>query len=278
VPATRAATADLALPLARTLRTMARLRFGTFNLLNGRSVKTGAVQEADLRAAAAALDADVLGLQEVDRGQPRSGKTDQAEVVASELDAAWWRFAPTLTGTPLKWIRADPSNESSGSAYGVALISRLRVLHWDVRGFPAAPVSLPLRVVGRPGLARVPDQPRVALAAIVVGPDGPFTVAATHLSFVPGWNARQLRAVTRWLATMPPPHVLVGDLNLPGRVPGSLTGWVDLARAPTFPSWRPRVQLDHILASGIGTDSVRAATAIRLPVSDHCGLVVDIEV
>lgn len=257
---------------------MARLRFGTFNLLHGRSVRTAAFEEADLRAAAAALDADILALQEVDRGQPRSAKTDQAEVVADELGAPWWRFAPTLSGTPLKWTRADPSDESIGSGYGVALVSRLRVLHWDVRSYPAAPVSLPLRVVGRRGLARVPDQPRVALAAIVVGPDGPFTVAATHLSFVPGWNARQLRAITRWLATMPAPRVLAGDLNLPGRVPGSLTGWIDLARAPTYPSWRPRAQLDHILAAGIGSDAVSAATALRLPVSDHCGLVVDVDV
>jgi endonuclease/exonuclease/phosphatase family metal-dependent hydrolase len=55
-----------------------------------------------------------------------------------------------------------------------------------------------------------------------------------------------------------------------------LTGWVDLARAPTYPSWRPRVQWDHILSRGVGTDDVREATAIRLPVSDHNALVVDV--
>ena len=65
---------------------MARLRFGTLNLLHGLAVDTGQVLESDLRAAAAAVDADVLGLQEVDRGQPRSGKADQAGVVADELD------------------------------------------------------------------------------------------------------------------------------------------------------------------------------------------------
>jgi endonuclease/exonuclease/phosphatase family metal-dependent hydrolase len=70
--------------------------------------------------------------------------------------------------------------------------------------------------------------------------------------------------------------VLAGDLNLPGRVPAALTGWVDLARAPTYPSWRPRVQWDHILSRGVGTNDVREATAIRLPVSDHNALVVDV--
>lgn len=257
---------------------MARLRFGTFNLLHGISVRTGAADEADLRSAAAALDADVLGLQEVDRSQPRSGKTDQAAVVADELGATWWRFAPALSGTPVNWTPADPGDASTGSAFGVALVSRLRVLHWDVRTFPAAPISLPLTVAGRRGLTRVPDQPRAAVAAVVVGPDGPFTIATAHLSFVPGWNARQLRAVARWLATMPPPRVIAGDLNLPGRVPATLTGWAELARAPTYPAWRPRVQWDHILSTGVGNDHVRAATAMRLPVSDHCALVVDVEI
>ena len=66
---------------------MAILRFGTFNLLHGSSIRTGAADEADLRSAAGALDVDVLGLQEVDRGQPRSNKADQAAVVADELRA-----------------------------------------------------------------------------------------------------------------------------------------------------------------------------------------------
>lgn len=256
---------------------MARLRFATFNILHGLAVASGAVRESDLRAAAAALDADVLGLQEVDRGQPRSHKADQAAVAADALAAPWWRFAPALTGTPGRWSHADPRTDPVGPAYGVALVSRLDVLHWAVRGFPAAPLSLPLYVAGRRGLTRIPDQPRVALAAIVVGPDGPFTVATAHLSFVPGWNARQLRAIARWLATMPPPRFLCGDLNLPGRMPGALTGWADLARTPTYPSWRPRVQWDHVLSSGVTLANVRAATSMRLPISDHCGLVVDLE-
>ncbi|MBD0293048.1 MAG: endonuclease/exonuclease/phosphatase family protein [Jiangellaceae bacterium] len=252
------------------------MRIGTFNLLHGMAVASGQVRQADLRAAASALDVDVLGLQEVDRAQPRSAKADQAAAVAAVLDAPWWRFAPALTGSPPRWTPADSADDTTGPSFGVALVSRLRVLDWAVRSFPAAPVSLPLAVPDRPRLRRVPDQPRVALAAIVVCPDGPFTVATAHLSFVPGWNARQLRAVVRWLAGMPPPRILAGDLNLPGRLPGALTGWADLARTPTYPSWRPWVQWDHVLGSGVGHDDVRAATALRLPVSDHCALVVDL--
>jgi len=254
------------------------LRFGTVNLLHGLAVDTGQVRESDLRAAAVAVDADVLGLQEVDKGQPRSGKADQAGVVADELDAPWWRFAPALAGTPQsRWTQADPLGDTAGPAYGIALVSRLRVLRWEAHSFPAAPVKLPLRVAGEHGLTRVSDEPRVALAAVVVGPDGPFTVATAHLSFVPGWNVRQVLTVTRWLATMPPPRLLLGDLNLPGRLPGILTRWAELARAPTYPSWRPRVQWDHILGHGIGTDAVRAVAARRLDVSDHAALTVDVD-
>jgi endonuclease/exonuclease/phosphatase family metal-dependent hydrolase len=258
--------------------TVARLRFGTLNLLHGLAVETGQVLESDLRTAAAAVDADVLGLQEVDRGQPRSGKSDQAGVVADELDAPWWRFAPALTGTPQgRWTQADPLGDTPGPAYGVALVSRLRVLQWAARRFPPAPVRLPLNVAGRRGLTRVADEPRVALAAIVVGPDGPFTVATAHLSFVPGWNVRQLLSVTRWLSTLPGPRLLLGDLNLPGRLPGELTRWAELGRAPTYPAWRPRVQWDHVLGHGIEPNAVRAVAARRLVVSDHTALTVEID-
>ena len=257
---------------------MARLRFGTLNLLHGLAVETGQVLETDLRTAAAAVDTDVLGLQEVDRGQPRSGKSDQAGVVADELDAPWWRFAPALTGTPQgRWTQTDPLGDTPGPAYGVALVSRLRVLQWAARRFPAAPIRLPLNVAGRRGLTRVADEPRVALAAIVVGPDGPFTVATAHLSFVPGWNVRQLLSVTRWLSTLPGPRLLIGDLNLPGRLPGELTRWAELGRAPTYLSWRPRVQWDHVLGHGIGNSAVRAVAAQRLAISDHSALIVEID-
>jgi len=111
---------------------------------------------------------------------------------------------------------------------------------------------------------------------VLVGPDGPFTVVAAHLSFVPGWNVRQLRAIVRWLATMPAPRFLLGDLNIPGTLPGGITRWEQLARVPTYPSWRPRVQWDHILADGAGRGDVCAVTARRLPVSDHAALIVDV--
>jgi endonuclease/exonuclease/phosphatase family metal-dependent hydrolase len=137
-------------------------------------------------------------------------------------------------------------------------------------------VSLPLKVPGRRGLTGVSDEPRIGVAAVVEGPAGPFTVVTAHLSFVPGWNVAQLRALAEWARGFPGPRLLIGDLNLPGALPRLTSRWTQLARVPTYPSWRPRVQFDHVLADGIGEAAVRHVEALRLPVSDHCALVVDL--
>ncbi|MGZ4582222.1 MAG: endonuclease/exonuclease/phosphatase family protein [Nocardioidaceae bacterium] len=258
-----------------------RLRVATFNLLHGRSLVHGGVQEADLRAAATRLDADILGLQEVDRQQERSRCTDQTAVVAETLGAAHWRFVPAVNGTPGPvgtWTRSsdDDGEMTTGATYGVALVSRWPVLDWRVRRFGPAPVAMPLMVPGSRGLVRIPDEPRVALAGVIDGPRGPFTVMTAHLSFVPGWNVAQLRALARWAEGLPAPRLLVGDCNLPGPLPRLVSRWTQLARVPTYPSYRPRVQFDHVLADGIPESAVQHVEALRLPVSDHCALAVDL--
>lgn len=238
------------------------VRLATVNLLHGRSLEHGRCEVDDLRAAARLLDADVVGLQEVDNDAPRSGCVDQTAVVAEALGAAHWRFEPAA--------RAD---------YGVGLVSRVPVTEWAVRPFAPAPVSLPLLVPDSTRdrrLAAIPDEPRVAIAAILDGATGPITVVTTHLSFVPGWNVAQLRELVRWARQFPAPRVLLADLNLPGPVATAVTGWPRLARAATYPVWRPRVQLDHILGDGLTRADARNASAITLPVSDHRALVVDI--
>lgn len=256
------------------------VRVATFNLLHGRTVTDGAINPDRLAAAATELDADVIGLQEVDHGQPRSGRADQTTVVADALGARWHRFVPALEGTPgERWTATHHEDGATvtGPAYGVGLVSRYPMHSFQVRRFPPAPLAMPLMVPGSPGLSRVDDEPRVAVAAVVETDAGPVSVVCTHLSFVPGWNVRQLRALVRWAArTMPAPRLLVGDLNLPGSVVRAVTQWPSLGRLPTYPSWRPRVQLDHVLVDRRAGVVVDAVAALRLPVSDHRGLVVDL--
>ena len=265
---------------------MAVLRVATFNLLHGMATASGLSDPDLLSAAVRQVDADLIGLQEVDRGAERSGGVDQTQLVARALDAPWHRFVPTVHGTPSPTRTWTPSaavdgEDTVGPTYGIALASRLPVRSWWVKRFRASPLPLPLPVPAegrrRPDLLLIPDEPRLALAAVVDGPAGPFTVVTTHLSFVPGRSVRQLRAIATWVARMPRPVLLIGDLNLPGQLPSRLTRWRPLVSAPTYPASRPWAQLDHILALGLAGDHVRAGQPWSLPVSDHCALSVDLD-
>lgn len=250
------------------------------------------------------LGVDVLALQEVDLAQPRSSGVDQTAVAARALGAdpaTGAAFAPALLGTPSvvrDWTPAPPTvvlgrpfgspGADPGAAaqahpaqYGVALVSRLPVLGWRVLRLPGGTAKLPLPVqdpaTGRSGVLLFPDEPRVALAATLdAGPLGTVTVACTHLSFWPTTAVRQLRMVWRWLADVPGPVVLAGDLNLPGTVPARLLGAQALTRHLTYPASGPRRQLDHLLMRRDGAAGAlghHPAGSVRLAVSDHRGLV-----
>ncbi len=221
------------------------VRLATFNILHGRSLTDGQVDAARLRAAVAALDADVLGIQEVDRLQERTQHLDLTAEAATAMGAVDHRFAAALTGLPGGDWRPATQDLPELPSYGVGLASRLPVRAWHVLRLPATPLWVPLPVPGTRRLVWLRDEPRVAVAAELDG----LTVATTHLSFVAGWNVVQLRRVRRWLSALPGPHVLMGDLNLPRPVAVAATGWTPLVSVKTFPAHAPRVQLDHVLAS-----------------------------
>jgi endonuclease/exonuclease/phosphatase family metal-dependent hydrolase len=258
------------------------LRLGTFNLLSGRSLSDGLVDPALLSDAVASLDADVLSLQEVDRGQERSGARHQAADLAAATGAVAHRYVETVHGTPGEngWLPAQPADPADPDAdgvmpgYGIALLSRLPVAEWHVLRMPAAPGRFPLLVPGTSRVLWLRDEPRAVVAAVLESPR--LTVAATHLSFVPLFNARQLRRVTRWLARLPAPRLLLGDLNQPASVARRVTGWTPLVTGPTYPSPAPRLQLDHVLGAELPAGT-RASGRVRLlPVSDHRAVVVDL--
>lgn len=307
------------------------VRVATFNVLHGlpmdrgRPVSAGAGADpaAPLAEAIGSLDADVLALQELDRFQERSGGVDQAALAAVAANARDWRYASALHGRSVPgkgWVldRSAPGLRVSGPAdsgtahgdpphgdptrdvpsHGIALFTRRPVRAWRARRLAAAPLALPLRVPRRPGLTLVRDQPRAAIAAVLEGERGPFTVLAVHLSFVPGWNVRQLLALRSWIADLPRPHVLLGDFNLVAGLPRAVLDggamlsavtsgprearaarrrWHDLARAATYPAHRPLVQFDHILASGLRPTQGPAPRTPRLPVSDHRPLLAEVD-
>jgi endonuclease/exonuclease/phosphatase family metal-dependent hydrolase len=258
------------------------VRLATFNLLHGRSLTDGTVHAERVAAAVGDLDADILGLQEVDRAQPRSGLLDLTAIAAEALGAPAHRFAAAVAGTPGEtWQPWRSEADDNGPLYGIALVSRWPVLRWQVTPLPAAPVRSPVWFPGPGGgLMMLKDEPRVMIAAVVDTPAGPMTVANTHLSFVPGWNVRQLRAAVRALRQLPAPRVLLGDLNMPAGPLRAFTGWRSIARAATYPSHGPRTQLDHILAAPHDVPRLGPVAQVRTPavgISDHRPLVVHLD-
>jgi endonuclease/exonuclease/phosphatase family metal-dependent hydrolase len=253
---------------------MREVRIATFNLLNGRAPDDEKVDEHKLRRAVAALDADVLALQEVDRHQPRSSGLDLAAVAAEAMGAVDHRFAAALSGEPADWRGATGEEPEGTPAYGVALLSRYPVTAWHVIRLPPAVIKVPYRPAGRLKPEWVRDEPRVAVLADLESPQGPLRVVATHLSFLPVSNGRQLRRLMRSVGRSPGPLVLIGDLNMSPRRARRITGMTALAKGLTFPVADPTLQLDHILCDR--RLEARDAGPRALGISDHLALVADL--
>ena len=252
------------------------MRLATFNVLSGRTPGDDHVVPGRFAAAVASLDADLLALQEVDRRQPRSGYVDLAAVAAEAGGAVAHRFAAAMTGLPDgTWSPATGEDAADAPAYGIALLSRYPVRSWRRMPLPALRTPVPLRVASRRLPVVVRDEPRVAVTAVVTTPAGDVTVAATHLSFVPGWNALQLRRLVGELRARAGRLVVMGDLNMGPAQAVRLSGMRPLATGLTFPVEAPARQLDHILGRGpLPPDAT--GTVHHLPLSDHRALSVDL--
>ena len=255
------------------------MRLATFNILSGRSPTDDEVDEDRFAEAVAALGADVLGLQEVDRNQPRSKHADLTALAAEAMGAPEHRFVAALSGTPgATWTASTGRDQPDSAAYGVALLSRYPVLGWEVVRLPAFPAPVPHRFHGQWRPEWVRDEPRVGVVAEVDTPAGRLRVATTHLSYLPWWNGHQLRVLLRGLRGEPrrpaDPLVLMGDLNMGRERAERVTGMVPLATDLTFPAHHPTEQIDHLLVRG--DLDVTDGGAVALPMSDHLALVADV--
>lgn len=244
------------------------LRLTSWNLLNGRSLVDGSATKQTLeRAVSRFLEEftpDLLAIQEVDDLQPRSEAIHQTKVIAGLMGTEHWHYQPTLFGTPGgQW---STSAQEESPTYGIGLISRVEVKKFHIKELGTAPFGAPLAIPTPKGIRirYVPDEPRVVVAAELV--DGTI-VASTHLSFVPGFNVRQLRSAVRWLHTLGDRVFLMGDFNLPWGLAEKSTPLRSLTTSKSYPSWSPKVQFDCILASeGIeGREIVHGQAMI----SDH---------
>lgn len=242
------------------------LRVATWNLRHCRTSRGSGVDLRAVAARIAALNADVIAVQEVDRLQHRSRHADQVTNLAQRLG---WHglFAATMIGRVGAMQPASPDRvDDGGPAYGVGLLSRHPLTDAARTVLPAADFT------PQGGSAGADNEPRVMLHAALPTIAGEVGITATHLSWLP-WKAwRQARQVTELAAARPGPAVVAGDLNLPrAGVRAALrdTGWHVAGAGATFPGRYPVVQLDHVLVRGAHLIDMEIGAAYP---SDHCVL------
>jgi endonuclease/exonuclease/phosphatase family metal-dependent hydrolase len=214
----------------------------------------------------AALEPDIVALQELDVGRARTDHVDQAHEIARRLDMACHFHAA---------LRVEEEQ------YGDAILTC----------FPERVVKVgPL-----PGYRPIPQlEPRGALWVEVEIGGAPVQIINTHLGLVP--KEQQIQAAhlagPDWLqhAQCHGPKILLGDFNatatsvvyrtfLQGLSPARTLAKVKTPTA-TFPSPLPVLRIDHLFVSPeIRVTDVFAPFSPKTRVaSDHLPLVMDFEV
>ena len=251
-------------PFARPAPLPSRFRLLTFNIQSG--IRTQRYREFVTRGWRQVLhdegrlpnldrigdllqDYHVVALQEVDAGSLRSGFTNQVAWLARRSGQSFWYAQRNR---------------------------RLGRLAQHGNGLLAT--TAPLELVDHPlPTTLVPG--RGAIVARFAAEDGPpLTVICLHLSLGARSRARQLEFVAAEVRASER-AVVVGDLNCSAQTLLSGTALAALpltpaCSAPTWPSWRPRRHLDHVLV----TPGVRvlAAEPLECAYSDHLPLSVEL--
>lgn len=225
------------------------MRVVSFNILHGQRGDGSGIVDLDLLVESVeCLRPDVLALQEVDVGVPRSGRADEAQVVARALG--------------LEVVFGKAARVGGIGKYGNALLARGELADVEV---------VPLAKTARR------HEPRSAILATVEVEGVPLSVCATHLSIHRPEVHDQLEAVVEALSRRPAPALLVGDLNLlPDEVaPTVERGGMVLADTalPTFPRDLPRIRIDHVAVRDLRIERVEVVTTAS---SDHCALAVEV--
>jgi endonuclease/exonuclease/phosphatase family metal-dependent hydrolase len=231
------------------------MRLASFNIKNGVS-DDGSCDPDMLVGACRMLRADVLALQEVDRGVPRSGNADQTALVAA--------------GCGLNGLYA-PARRLDGGEYGNALLVRGSFADVEHIRLPVAPRK---------------EARAVVLAGVEVGGVA-LSVAATHLQNRHGRppptptdaaeQLEQLEVVLAGLARRRRPRALLGDLNMPPEVAVPVleaAGYEVADSKPTVVVGAPKFRIDYIAVDGL---AIGGSEVLDTDVSDHRALVVEVE-
>ena len=276
-----------------------RMRVISWNLLHGQKIPPTNSQDWQAEVVSAAkkvadeLQPNFIALQEVDYFQSRSDLTNQTKLVAQSMQLKYWAYLPTLIGTPgEKWrsvkdlknsiITESSIDKNPKASYGIALATNWPIKKLYVKKLGRSIVGMPLLIPKDNGkgvrFIYVKDEPRVALIAEL---ENGYTIATTHLSFVPGVNVFQLNKLSSYLKKLPGLALLTGDLNLPGNLPSKLSGFKSLISQATYPSWKPKIQFDYIMLRKSEIKSVSSIKPIKSTatgISDHTPIGVEIQI
>lgn len=261
---------------ARAARVEEALVVMSYNILVGLGPVPTWAAEADPRPTLARIaevvrehGADLVLLQEVDRGAERTAGVDEATFLRQQL-GYHGVFAPALG--------------RSGGEYGVALLSR-----WPIRGHRVLPLFKPDYGTSHPELPEYFSEQRVALVAEIDAPSGPVTVVNTHLGLTREQRVHQLREIAGVLeeAAAKGPVLFGGDLNaepdalelLPVRrlLRDCYHGFRDdrglvenlpIRSRLTFPYDVPEVCIDYLFVSDLHFDVLRTEV-LDVRHSDH---------
>ena len=276
-----------------------RMRVISWNLLHGQKIPPTNSQDWQAEVVSAAkkvadeLQPNFIALQEVDYFQSRSNLTNQTKLVAQSMQLKYWAYLPTLIGTPgEKWrsvkdlensiITESSLDKNPKASYGIALATNWPIKKLYVKKLGRSIVGMPLLIPKDDGkgvrFIYVKDEPRVALIAEL---ENGYTIATTHLSFVPGVNVFQLNKLTSYLKKLPGLALLTGDLNLPANLPSKFSGFKSLISQATYPSWKPKIQFDYIMLrkSEIkSVSSIKPMKSTATGISDHTPIGVEIQI
>lgn len=217
-----------------------RFRLATFNVHHCRG-RDGRVDVERTARVILSLRVHLIALQELDRNLSRSGHIDEPAVL-SEHTGFRVAFHPTLT--------------IEQGEYGIAIATR--------EGLETAVQHLP---------RREKEEPRVVVEARWRG----LSVLTTHLARDVTARATQIEALATMVGGVPPPVVVLGDLN---ERRGGLGPLRDAGLHPgprPWPSLKfPTGAIDHVL---VGPElTILRARRVPTVASDHLPLVVDIEI
>jgi endonuclease/exonuclease/phosphatase family metal-dependent hydrolase len=229
------------------------LRVMSFNIRHGEGMD-GQVSLQRIADVVRTAQADVVGLNEVDRRLPRSGFTDQAARLAKMLDMQR-AFEPNM-----RWYLL--------AEYGNAILSKY-----------------PIKKIENHLLPRIGNNERRGVLVAELDVAGQrVNVMATHLALTDEERIQQTKRIAGIAQALEGPVILLGDFNAEPNSPEMetlTTKFQDVLAGAgpegmTFPSNDPDTRIDYVLVRSVA--GVKSARVLDSLASDHRPVLAEVKI